>query len=539
MSAKQSKKPAVGKRAAQVEVMRVTAENRMRFNPLQNITPSRFVRALEEYEAGRVADLCRIIEAYETRDDAFRTNSRKSYASVARCQHSVNIVKGFEDDPDAQRHRDALERFWSTVRVTSAFNRNETGGLRLLKRQMTRAVCFGHAVHEIVWLPLSRGELRARFVALPPWMFETTTGETRWLPQPSAIDGEEMEPGGWLVTTGDGIGIAAAICAMSKRLSINDWLAFCERCGQPGIHAQTDATFDSPEWKNLVKTVGAFGRNWAAVTGKGTEMTPLSLNITATPWPTLVDLCNRAIASLWRGGDLATVSSVSDTPGVTAQKDEKNILEEDFCEAVTETLHEQVSRHVIEWTFGEGVEPLACLSVQPTTRPNTDADIKIDDHLASHGVQLSGQDALGRYGRAAYDPANKDDFPLTAGTNPAAGALPALANEEHAFRRVENPLKLAQERFKESRPTETPPGADPLKKASYAAFAADMAKWRGEVSALLKMPPAERPAAAKVLADRVAADPASAPALKQAMADWLATAYADAANKTAKEQQTP
>jgi hypothetical protein len=533
MKAKSTKKAAISKRTQQVETGRVTAENRMRFNPLQGITPSRFVRALDEYDAGRVSDLCRIIEAYEQRDDAFRTNSRKTYASVARCQHSINIVEGFEGEPDAQAHKDFLEKFWATIRVTSAFNRNETGGLRLLKRQMARSICFGHAVHEITWAPAADGSLRASFTALPPWMVETTTGETRWLPQPSALDGTDMEPGGWLVTTGDGIGIAAAICAMSKRLSINDWLAFCERCGQPGIHAKTDATIDSPEWKNLVKTVGSFGRNWAAVTGKGTDMAALALNTTAAPWPMLVDLCNRAIASLWRGGDLATVSAVSDTPGVTSQKDEKNILEEDFCEAISETLHEQVTRYAIEWRFGD-VEPLAYLSVQPTTRPNTDADIKIDDHLTDHGVELSGQDALNRYGRSKFDPSNKEDFPLKKASGPISG----LANEAHNHGRVEKPLKLAPERFKGSAATEMAPGAHPLKNASYGAFAKDMEKWRGEVSGLLKLPPAERPAAAKALADRVAADPAAAPALKQAMADWLATAYADAANKTAQEQTT-
>lgn len=521
------------KRKPAVETVRVTAENRMRFNPLQNITPSRFVRALEEYEAGRVADLCRIIEAYETRDDAFRTNSRKAYASVARCQHSVVVVDGFEDEPAAQDHKDVLERFWSTISVTNAFNRNETGGLRLLKRQMTRAVCFGHAVHEIVWIPAADGTLKARFTALPPWMFETTTGETRWLPQPSSIDGTAMEPGGWLVTTGDAIGIAASICAMSKRLSINDWLAFCERCGQPGIHAATDATLDSPEWKNVVSTVASFGRNWAAVTGKGTEMKALSLNTTAAPWPALVDLCNRAISSLWRGSDLATVSSQPDGTGASIQKDEKNVLEEDFCEAITETLHEQVSRYVIAWKFGEGTEPLARLSVQPTTRPNTDSDIKIDQHLTSLGVPLSGQDALSRYGRAAYDPKNQEDFPLKAPAQPVPGGVSGLANEDAHRQTVANALKTAPDRFKDRGGMEMAPGQTPAKKAVYAAFSADLQKWRGEVEELLKLPAAERSAAAKSLADRLASDPAAAPELRKAMADWLSEAYADAANKTA------
>jgi hypothetical protein len=489
---------------------RVAAELRQRFNPLRGITPERFVRALEEYSAGRVAGLCRIMEAYMERDDAFRSNSRKAFASIGRCGSAVQAAPGRERDPDARGHRAVLERFWGAARVTSAFNRRQTGGLRLLQRQMAEAICYGHSVHEIVWRPSADGGLRAQFIHVPPWMFETTRGEPRFLPSPSALEGEDLEPWGWLVAAGDAVGVASSICAMSKRLCANDWLDFCGRCGI-GLHAQTDASEGSPEWERVVRSVAAgLARNIAVVTGRDTDIKPLPLNTATTPWPELVRQCDRAIAALWRGCDLATMSSGPGEQGASVQRGERDALEEDFCDAVTEALHDQVGRRVIEWHFGAGVEPLARMEIRPTTQPDADADIKIDAHLAALGARLSGSEALARYRRRAYDPAAAGDFPL-AGPAAAPGPAAALPNEA--------------------------PAPDP-RRGVYAAWAADTAPWRRKARALLGLPAADRPAAARALIAELAADAAAAPALKEAMCGWIATAYAGAANNHEEEPHT-
>lgn len=416
------------KRVAQVTSERVTFENQTRMNPLFGITPQRMVSAIEAYHAGYLCDLSRILDEYEVRDDAIRSNSRKMYGSVGRCSHSVGIIEGFESDPSARVHQKILERFWATVRVSSAFCRNETGSIRLLKKQMARAIYAGYNVHEIVWHPDAvRKELRAEFSMVPLHMFESKTGALRFLPEVGRIDGDEMLPGEWLVTAGDGVGIAAAIAAMSKRLSLNDWLAFSERCGTPGLHAKTNAQKESVEWLSLVRSIASFGRNWSLLTSSDVEVKPINLNSGGTlPYPALVELMNQAIATLMRGGDLATVSA-KDSIGAESQNDEKNLLEEDICEMISETLHEQVSRVVIRWHTGDD-EPLAYLQIRPTTSPNITQEIQIDAHLSAHGVVLSGNDALARYGRTAYDPADAADFPLTA---PAALPSPgALANEK-------------------------------------------------------------------------------------------------------------
>ena len=93
-------------------------------------------------------------------------------------------------------------------------------------------------------------------------VFENRTGELRFLRTSTLYEGEEMPVGEWVVTTGDGVGIAAALAACAKKLSIADWLLYSERCGIPGLHAKTSAAQGTPAWENLLAGVRNFGREW-------------------------------------------------------------------------------------------------------------------------------------------------------------------------------------------------------------------------------------------------------------------------------------
>lgn len=239
------------KRTSALDDARVRLEQMSQYNALFHLDPDRIVAAVTEYNAGSLGALARIIRDFEERDDKMATCAMKMRASVGRCDYSVLVKEGFEDDARAKRHAEILKRFWSTVTVTSRFNQNERGGMRLLKKQMMEAQSYGYAVHEIVWKPLANGEIAAEFIKLPLRHFENRTGALRFLPTTTAADGVPMAPGEWLVTTGDGVGIPAAICAMAKHMSFQDWLLFSERSGMPIIVGKTGAAFKSDQWNNL------------------------------------------------------------------------------------------------------------------------------------------------------------------------------------------------------------------------------------------------------------------------------------------------
>ena len=414
-----------------LSAQRVISVQRSRFNPLRGFDPAKLVNAIEQFDAGYLGPLARIIDALEQRDDTWKTAARKTKSSVSRCQHQVLIVEGHEGEPAAEAHKATLEKFWSRIRVTDAFKRNQEGGRSLLVKQMMDAVGSVYACHEIVWRPLPNGELSATFIRMPLWMFENTTGRLRYLPTDGAVYGDDMPEAEWLVTVGDGVGIACAVACMAKRLAFEDWLIYSERCGMPGLHAQTPSKRDTDDWRDLVRAVGNYGREWNLVTNKDVELTPIQLSTAGTlPYPDLVAYAVKAIAALWRGADLSTISGEGgDSTGASLQGDESDLLEQDACEMISETLQAQVERHVIRMVHGDE-EPLAYIQIMPEARPNLDQEMKIDNHLVTKGVKLSKNEALRRYQRTEVDPTDPEDSALTApaAAEPAAPGI-SLANE--------------------------------------------------------------------------------------------------------------
>lgn len=416
-----------GKTSPELGGQRVISVQRSRFNPLRGFDPSKLVSAIEQFDAGYLGPLSRIIDALEQRDDTWKTAARKTKASVSRCQHQVLIVEGHEGEPAAEAHKETLEKFWSSIRVTDAFCQNRSGGRSLLVKQMMDAVGSVYACHEIVWKPTG-SSLSAEFIRVPLWMFENTTGRLRYLPSEGAVYGVDMPDAEWLVTVGDGIGIACAVATMSKRLAFEDWLLYSERCGQPGLHAATTAKYGSEDWRSLVSAVRNYGREWNLVTNTDVKLNPVQMSTSGTlPYPELIARMDKAIAALWRGADLSTLSGASggDNAGASLQGDESDLLEQDACEMISETLQAQVERHVIRYVHGD-VEPLAYIQIMPEARPNLTQEMAIDNHLVSKGVKLSRNEALRRYQRTEVDASDPEDDALQAAASPAPAAPPAL-----------------------------------------------------------------------------------------------------------------
>lgn len=377
----------------------VAREQQARFNALMHADPDRVVNAITAWNCGSLSMLARMIEEFELRDDKMRSCSKKLRASVARCDYSILKREGFEADERAEKHAQILRRFWSGIRTTNRFKLDECGGFSLLMKQMMESESMGYCVHELVWRLLPNGEITAQFIKVPLWHFENRTGKLRFLPTTNMTNGEEMKPGEWMVSTGDAIGIAAVICATLKRCTLADWAVFCERCGMPFFVAKTTAQFGSAQWKNLSKALAAIGRDARIQVDKATDIDAVQTNSGNQPYTPLVEWADRAIATLYRGADLSTMSAGGQAVGSNPQNEEMGILEADACQRMSETLHEQVERYVIRFMTGDE-EPLAAIRIEPMKKPNITTEIQIDQHLINNGVKLSKLDALQRYGRS-------------------------------------------------------------------------------------------------------------------------------------------
>ena len=480
-----------------VDAQRAEQDIRGRFNPVRQLDPANLSRWIDEFEAGNLRALARLLDALSERDENWKASQRKTIRSVSRCPWSIAKKDGHEKDPEAQKHYDVLVDFYSTLRATSLLKSTHVGGVAQLIRQMMLAERDYYSTHELIWR-VENGKLRLRAVYVPVWMFEARTGALRFLQTEFAQVGEPLLPGEWLTHCGDGVGIACSICATYKRLSMADWLSYGEHNATPGLQTKTPAKIGSAEWLKAVEATRAFAKEWAIVTGTDVDINKIDLSAAGSlPYKEFIEMMNRGMTALWRGGDLSTVSA--DSQGASLQGEEMDMLEQGAVEDIAETLRTQVDPFVIEYYFGQGVQPLAEFCLSPVSRPNVDQEIKINEHLAKGGAKIPIADELSRFGRRAVDPANPDDLPMLAPAEPTIppGAL-ALGNED--------------------------PDADPAAGDLAAAIAQDLAPVAKRLDELLKAEGDDlKKAAARLLeelpelAKKAALDPAAAALIEKAM----------------------
>ena len=418
--------------------------NQLRYNALRALDPNVLVRHLEAFARGDICGLERVIDEFETREDKMRIGSFKMAAAVSSKPWQVRIRQGEEENPRAKLHQEHLTKFWNRIETTDAFCRNRRGGLRLLVKQMMSAQSRVYSVHDICWKVNGDGTLSATFTHVPAWCFENRTGRLRYIRNDCDTVGAEMPDGEWLVTVGEGVGIAAAVIAMAKRLSWNDWLLFSEKCGMPVILGNTNAQRDTPAWAAMSRAIRAIAPKTGLLADTGTTLNAVSMGAGGqNTYRELVDTVDRAISALYRGGDLATQSSGPDAAGVNAQAGESELMDDDGCKMVSETLRDQVEKFVIRFELGD-FEPLAEIVINPPAdTDDVDREMKIDTHLAGLGVKLSKKDALARYGRTE---AEDENDALTPPQTPTSGGFGGLANELTAktpFKNAVNGLQNA------------------------------------------------------------------------------------------------
>ena len=363
----------------------------MRYNPTRNITATRLGAMLDAYEYGEIREGAMLFEQVAERDDTLKSVKPKREKSVS------GLVPVYEVSPDGgalgEEQSDVLRNFWGSVRATNAYDRNVSGGLRLLIQQIMLAVSFRYACHHIVWSPRASG-LTATFEYVPLWMFENKTGRLRFLKNLYDVNGQDMEPGEWMVTAGEGLMIACSIGWLAKRETYNDWLIFSSRFSTPGVLGRTTHAKGTPEGEAMKNAVQMFGRDLKAVVygDNGTIKDPIQLvqadgSPNGQPMPALIERVDRKFAALYRGADLGTMSAGSgEGSGASLQADEAMILLEDDRALVEEKLAE-ISRMVLEWHYGGDVEILA--SVKLKTR----------EEMAEAKAQVSGVRSQGSGGK--------------------------------------------------------------------------------------------------------------------------------------------
>jgi phage gp29-like protein len=366
-----------------------------RFNPIRNLDPATLSRHLDAFEGGVLRGAALLWETIERRDDILMSVAPKRKKAAAHRPWEVLTV---QPGPEAEAHKASLEYFYNNLSTTHALDLNVRGGFSLLVRQMMDAVSKRYAVHYMDWKPTGAG-VTAEFQFVPLWFFENQTGRLRFLREDHALDGEELAPGEWMVTHGDGLMEVCSVCYLFKHLPLKDWLIYCERHGMPGVHGKTAAAKDSAEWETMVEAVQAIGVDMSCVTGLEDKIEKIDMTANGPlPYQPIVERMDRAMATIWRGGDLSTLAKGDGAVGSNPQDEERDILVVDDLVTISETLNEYVDKAVIRMMHGTD-RPLAYLSLTPPARQDVKQDLEVDRFLLDAGAPLALDDVLERYGR--------------------------------------------------------------------------------------------------------------------------------------------
>lgn len=458
-----------------------------RFAYLRDLTPELLVHYIESFETGDFRDLSRTMRAMEARDDIWMVSAAKTRKDVSRRKWECAPLEGFEDDPEAADQAEKLRAFYGRVSAREWDCRNVASGVRGLVSGLMRCYNDRFAVYEPVFRAGADGSLACELTRCPLEWFALRGGQMCFAPDGRG-DGTALEPGGWVVCAGDGVGVACSVIKMVKTIALGDWLVYSGRCGHPGIHGKTSAQKGSTQWTEFTAALRKFGKEWAAATGLDDVIEKIDLSVAGTlPYPGLVDYANRAIASLQRGADLSTISAGQGSgEGASLQGDEADLICADNCETVSECLRSQLDPAVIAWHFGADAAVKAGFRLVPPQRDTIDRDLKIDAQLSGQGVRLSKRDALARYERREADPADPEDAPLSAPAqvfpSPVSGANGhSLANEDGGKGAapadpVAKPLQIDAGACKEPAGVEVTPKADPPAEAILEAFSDEAEK---------------------------------------------------------------
>lgn len=402
-----------------------TRYRRGRDNIFPQLTAARLRRVLDGYRNGSLAEGAELFALMTERDHMLLNCRTQREKQVSRLEWGIVANdRASETDPKFLAQREFLTAFYNGLRAVDAYDRNKKGGLRLFLRQLMTAEAMGYSAHHLVWQPREDGTLGLTVEHVPLRFFENVTGELRYCPEGHEVEGQPMPEAEWLVHAGEGLMTAASVLVHYKRGGMGAFVQFVEKFGVPALFMTTAAAQGSAEWDQHVEALEAFYNDWAGVFSAGSDLKPIETHNTGqSPHERLIDLCDRGLAILFRGGDLATLSNQKSHAGQGAdlQQTSGQALLEDDAASVEDCLA-RLTEMALRWKFGPAAPVLATFALVIPS-PTEDAErLGNAKALRDMGAQID-----------AAELAREMDFEVVEG-GPAdgaesAGILPAGATD--------------------------------------------------------------------------------------------------------------
>ena len=177
-----------------IGVVRIRDEARLRYNPLQNLTPQKITSAMDSFNCGYLSEAARIYDAIRRRDGVVQACVQKRKRATSRLEWT--IVEMGNDEAASKEHAAFLEDFYNNIKVTSAADANKRGSMSMLIDNILSALENKYAVSEIIWDTSRAPNLSAEVRHVPLWFFENTQGYLRFKRNSTDTEGVELEPNG-------------------------------------------------------------------------------------------------------------------------------------------------------------------------------------------------------------------------------------------------------------------------------------------------------------------------------------------------------
>lgn len=430
-----------------IGIARIREEARLRYNPLNNLTPQRITQAMDNFRCGYLSDAAKIYDAIRSRDGVVQACVQKRKRATSRLAWTI-VEMGDDAEASAQQAK-FLEDFFNNIVVTSAEDANKRGSMAMLVDNILCALENKYSVSEIIWHPENAPRYSAEVRYVPLWFFENKDGILKFKKSSFDTDGVALEKDGWMISVADSPMMeATAVCWIIKRFAQADWACCSQRFGAPTPVYSSTAQRGTQEWNDAIETLAHLANGCGMVIASGETFDLKLPNGTSEPFKTLCDEMNRNIALIWRGCDLSTLSA--DNAGASLQSDESEILEDADCMLVEETIAHYLSLPALRWRFGD-VKPAAYLQLTRKNRKDKLNQIAVYKGAAEIGCPVAKRDVYEAL--ELREPEANEDCVVLAAMSQTPMSLPTFANSQSPEAEIDAMLdELAKAKGKDIAP---------------------------------------------------------------------------------------
>lgn len=399
-----------------------------------SLSPRDYGAMLRNFELGYFPQCAPTMERVIAYDGIVGTVAPKRWRAVSGKDWEIATV---DDSEEAKRQADFLDDFFRTLVASSATATDMRCGIETLIFQLVQAQAFKYAAAEIEWQPATtaKGErtYHARTIHCPLRFFEATSRELRIITSAtSMMRGDALDRRGWLVACapGEPLALPTLLLFMLKMTPLEDWAVTVETFAVPFVFGKTSAAYGSQEWKNLENLVRNAKNRFGGVIGKDVEVVVQNgLSQTGSPHKEMIEYLDRTLISLWRGGDLSTLSQAGDSAGSNPQSDEMDAIAESDMQFVEGVLNSQIANTFLKLVFGENVQPMAFFKFVRNDEMKRAAEIATIKTAYEMGLELPENYVRAKFGIPAVAEGDKILKRAESAEMPLGGAGLPFANE--------------------------------------------------------------------------------------------------------------